>query len=102
MLQNPGTMHLLSNATVGLGTAMPNYKGNLFKMKCVCDLIRKRQSKPKLIETCFASSVAQCFIAELRAFTGQVYEERWGSVAFSMPQVLGVEKGIRHYASYEK
>ena len=78
VLQNPGTMHLLSNATVGLGAVMPNYKGNLFKMKCVCDWIRKRQSRPKLIETCFSSFWPMCDLTNKCDFTNKY----WGRDLF--------------------
>jgi hypothetical protein len=81
---------------------MPGYRSAVAKMKSVCNLVRARDSKAKLLERCFDSVVGRAFQPALRRFQGAVDTNRWGSVAFSLPLLKDIEVPLRHGWSLER
>ncbi len=58
-------------------------------------MVRKRATQPKLIERLFSRWVASQFADQIRKFRGWIHEERWGTVAFSIPEIRKLQVAFR-------
>ena len=97
-------LHCIHNATKGLSSSMTCFDRVVQQCKKVADMIRRKDSKDRLIETCFSTGMARGFIPELRKFKSQVHEERWGTVADCITHLLRLKPALRYgwnLASYQ-
>ena len=90
-----GLHHVIDNSTGGFADALPSYKDNLAKARDVSKLLRRRDTVPKLMARCFSSTVGRQLQPVLKSFRGWVHERRWGTIAFSMPELGRVEGALR-------
>ena len=61
----------------------------------VCKLIRKRDTQQKLLERCFGSALGRQFHRAIKGFKGWIHIGRWGTVAFSIPELRAIMGTIR-------
>ena len=85
-------VHIIHNATKNLKRAMPSYKDIVFRMRKLCDLLRKKESKEHLIEVCFGGPDGEVLARKIWSFHANVHEDRFGTVAAATPELLKVEK----------
>ena len=94
LLGIPGLHHIIDNATQGLEDVMQDYKDNVFLAQQVCRLLRKRDTKPKLVERCFSHGQGPHLVQDIHNFQGWIHPGRWGTVAFSVPELLKVKHAL--------
>ena len=90
-----GLLHVIDNATNGLQDILPNFEVNVEKAIAFCKIIRKRDNQPKLLERCFGSAVGRQFWPLLKSFKGWIHLGRWGTLAFSIPEIMRVEGAMK-------
>ena len=95
MLSIPGIHHVVDNAVNGLDAAMESYSHFLKLSVSVCKFLRRSASREVLIARCFSSPVGLQFVEGIKNFKGAVFPGRWGTIAFSIPHLLAVERGLR-------
>eukprot|EP00959_Pyramimonas_sp_CCMP1952_P388978 8150090-Pyramimonas_sp.AAC.1 len=83
----PGLYHAVHNSVGELSSAMQLYAPFCRKLKAVCDLVRRKFSRQRLFETCFAEAPASYYQHLFEGFTASVYEGRWGTVADAVAAV---------------
>ena len=86
----------------GLGSCMNNFSDIVSQLKHVADLMRQPESKERLLKACFQGPIGQGLSHDIKAFSGHVYEERWGTVSDCILQILQCEGAIRHMWNLEK
>ena len=89
-------LHCIHNATKGLAAAMKSFDDVVGQCKKVADLLRKKESKDRLIETCFSQGLAKGFASEVKQFKSHVHEDRWGTVAECIPNLLRLKAALRY------
>ena len=89
-----GVHHIIDNATKGLKDILDDWDDNIAKTKAVCKLLRDEGMRDKLLERCFSGPVARHMHPELKSFKGWVHEGRWGTIAFSMPELIRVHRTL--------
>ena len=94
LLGIPGLHHVIDNATKGLEDVMLKYKENIFLAQQVCKMLRKRDTKPKLLQRCFAHGQGPVLAQDINSFEGWVHTGRWHTVAFSIPHLLRVKHAM--------
>ena len=94
LLGIPGLRHVIDNAIQGLDEVMKGYKDNIFLAQQVCRLLRKRDTKPKLLQRCFAHGQGPQLAQDIRNFDGWIHTGRWGTVVFSVPELLKVKHAM--------
>ena len=61
----------------------------------VCKLLRRRDTRPKLLQRCFSSDgLGQQLAQDIAKFEGFIHTGRWGTVAFSIPEILKVKQAL--------
>ena len=98
----PGVLHILHNCFAGLGDSMQEFATVVESLKQVANLLRQPETKERLLSTCFSDPIGQGLSPDIKAFSGHVYEERWGHVSDCALQMVGCEKALRHMWSLEK
>ena len=94
LLGIPGLHHIIDNATEGLEDVMHDYKDNVFLAQQVCRLLRKRDTKPKLVQRCFSHGQGPHLVQDIHKFEGWIHPGRWGTIAFSVPELLKVKHAL--------
>ena len=94
LLSVPGLLRVIDNATKGLGDVMQRYDNNIALAQQVCRLLRKRDTKPKLLERCFSRGFGLQLASDIREFQGWIHPGRWGTVVFSIPELLKVKHAL--------
>jgi hypothetical protein len=97
ILDLPAMHHLIDNATEGLDKCMEFFDSFIHGCMCICKLVRRYDLQEKLLERCFSTLLAQMFHSKIYAFRGHVYRKRWGTISFSMPQILELEITLRRF-----
>ena len=95
MLGIPGLHHIIDNATKGLADVMQRYKDYVFLAQQVCKLLRRRDTRPKLLQRCFSQGMGLVFAEDIKKFEGWINTGRWGTVAFSVPELLKVKQALQ-------
>ena len=95
MLGIAGLHHVIDNATMGFGDVMDKYTENVHMAVQVCKLLRKRAHKPRLLARCFAHGIGPQLADDINKFKGWVNPSRWGSIAFSIPEIIAVKGALR-------
>ena len=82
----PGLLHVLHNLGRGLEHQLKGYKDAVFKLGKVCNVLRRKESKDRLEETCFEPSAAAhlLFKKNVKQFQASCYSERWGTVSVAI------------------
>ena len=94
-LDVPPLNHILDNATKGLNAVLEDFERRVFLAKQLCRLIRRRDSRVKLLERCFGCQLGLRFHKTLKGFSGAVFDGRWATLAFSVAELKKVERIIR-------
>ena len=94
LLSVPGLLHVIDNATKGLSEVMEQYHTNIGLAQQVCRLLRKRDTKPKLMQRCFSRGLGPQLAPDIHKFEGWIHPGRWGTVAFSIPELLKVKQAL--------
>ena len=95
MLSIPGVHHVLDNAVNGLQGAMQSFNNHLKLAVSVCKFLRRPGTRDMLLTRCFNNAVGQRFIPHIKKFKGAIFLGRWGTIAFSIPHILSLERGLR-------
>ena len=95
-LEVPGMMHICHNTTNGLKTSLVHFTAMVYKLKKVARLLRIKESKDRVVATCFSSGISAGFAKDIIAFTAEVYWERWQTIADCVRSILVVEVGLRY------
>ena len=84
-----GLLHIISNAGKDLVKVMDGYRDATDRLQKVSNMLRVKETKERLQETCFGlSPVGQAmFDRSIRRFHGECYPERWGTVAHCVLQM---------------
>jgi len=90
-----GLLHIIHNSSSGLEAVMQTYTETVDKVGLVCNLLRKRDSKMRLLSTCFVDGVARHMRQGLEQFSSHVHSERWGTVARAATDLVAVEHSLR-------
>ena len=90
----PGLHHIIDNCTKGLGDTMQRYKDNIFLAQQVCRFLRKRDTRTKVLQRCFSHGAGIHMADDIRKFEGWINTDRWGTVAFSIPELLKVKHAL--------
>ena len=88
MLSVPGPLHILHNATSRLLEHLPFLGLAVPRVVALSKFLSYRQSKQRLLATCFADPVGQALRPCIMKFHAKVNEGRWGS-GFCYPCVAG-------------
>ena len=87
-----GVHHILDNATQGFASVLPSYEDNVRLAQAVCKLVRRRDTQPKLLARCYGTPLGRHFHQDIRKFRGWINPSRWGTVAFSIPEILSLKQ----------
>ena len=90
-----GIHHVIDNATDGLKDVISDFADNVHKATEFCRLLRRRDTRFKLLERCFNSPLGRNFHELLRSFRGWIHQGRWGTLAFSAPEILRIKNAFR-------
>lgn len=90
-LATPGMLHILHNASNSLLSVMHSLNAAVDQLSEVARLIRTPETCKRLCESCYADEVGQCHHAVLKAFSGNVHRERWGTIAHCTSGVLALK-----------
>jgi hypothetical protein len=93
-------LHCIHNATKDLSKSMAGYQDVIFQARKVADLVRKKESKERLIQTCFSSGPGRELARDLRRFTAHIHEERFGTVASCVPKLLALQTTLQWVSKY--
>ena len=78
----PGLLHVIHNAGKGLSNQLDDYKEATEKLQKVSNMLRRKESKERLQESCFDSDTGRAVYEQcLKCFKGHCYQDRWGTVA---------------------
>jgi len=83
-----GMMHILHNLGTRLLEALPVLAAAIVALAQCANLLRKESTCKRLLETCFDTAVGRTYHRRLRGFQGQVYYERWGTIAYCVKEML--------------
>ena len=89
-----GVHHRLDNATKGLGNVLQHWDDGVSKSKVVCKMIRRTDTLQKLLARCFSGRLGANLHDRLKSFKGWIWEERWGTIAFSIPEIVKIKPVI--------
>ena len=68
-----GLLHIAHNSTIDLAKSMEQFDGVVAQMQAVSRLLRKKDSKARLLESCYSDPVGRHLQSDLRAFTAKVH-----------------------------
>ena len=91
-----GVLHIIHNSSSDLGKSMSCWELVIQQLQHVCRLLCRRESKTRLLETCFSDSLGKHFHPDLKAFQHKLQPGRWGSVAACILGILGLELVLQY------
>jgi hypothetical protein len=94
-LPTSGLHHVIDNATQGFEDVLPSYHDNIARCQQICKLVRNRDTQVKLLERCFSCPLGKQLHHHIKSFKGHIFPGRWGTVAFSIPEILKVKGPLR-------
>ena len=92
----PGLLHIIHNASGDMVNSMASYADVVVKLKKVAQLIGSKESKDRLMQTCFNTPVGRALAGQFKSFSSFVYEERWGTVSACVLKMVPLESAVRH------
>eukprot|EP00971_Amphidinium_carterae_P337376 6474145-Amphidinium_carterae.1 len=93
----PGLLHILHRATGDMLHVVPVLNEAVGVLTKVASFLQSRDSKERLIATCFGSGVAKEFAADIKRFTCKVNRERWGTICFAVDDLLRLQRPLRRF-----
>ena len=90
----PGMLHVVHNSTKDLEKSMRTYKQTVYRMQHVCNMVRRKATKERLVATCFSEGPAACLKRDIEKFNGHVHKERWGTIADCALKMLRIERAL--------
>ena len=90
-----GCLHIIHNSSSDLESAMGSYKDVVKKLRHVANLVRRRDTKERLLETCFSRAPAKYLTKDIQRFRAKVYTDRWGEVAHCALEMRKIERALR-------
>ena len=97
-----GLLHAISNSTQDLGRAMPDFEEFATKTSSLCNLLRRRMTKQRLLATCFADPPASAWAQQVQSFDASCVQHRWGSLLAAAQELRGVRDGLRFVWDLQK
>ena len=96
-IETPGLEHIIHNATNDLHRCMRGYDTVVKHMREVCRLICKRESRQRLMATCYDSTgpIGKVMGESLAGFDAHVHTERWGTVAYAAINLMRVRDSLQ-------
>ena len=95
-LEVSGLLHIIQNAGKGLGAVLEHYDEAVHRLSKLAALLKQKETKDRLFETCFGTTVGRALWSSIAGFDGECYVERWGTVANCVLQVTDeLEAAIR-------
>lgn len=91
-----GLLHIIHNSSSDLGKSMSCWDSVIQQLQHVSRLLRKRDSKTRLLESCFNDHVGRNFHSDLKAFQCKLHTGRWGSVSACILKLLELEAVLRY------
>ena len=91
----PGMLHIVHNSSKDLSRGMPNFESVISQAQQVSRLLRRKDSRERLLETCFNDPTGRVLEASIRKFDAKLNPGRWGSVAECVKQLLEIEPILR-------
>ena len=91
----PGMLHFVHNSSKDLSRGMPKFDLVIAQMQHVSRLLRRRDSRERLLKTCFSDPTGRVLQASIRKFDAKLNVGRWGSVAECVSQLLEIEPILR-------
>ena len=87
-------VHFSYNSTNDL-KSMVQFDEVVSQIQVVAKLLRRRDSKERLLQTCFADPVGRHLQPGIRSFKGKLHKGRWDSLSDAVTQLLQVERSLR-------
>ena len=97
-----GMLHIIHNSSKDLGRGMQSYDDTLRRMTHVCNLVRRKTTRERLLERCFGHGNAVALRGPILRFDGKIHKERWGTIAHAVDELLRVEVSLRHAWSIDR
>ncbi|CAJ1388602.1 unnamed protein product [Effrenium voratum] len=92
----PGLLHILHNSSLDIAKSMRCFDDLITKMGHLSRLLRRRDPRSRLLETCFSDPIGRHFHQEINAFSAKLVPGRWGSIAFCVLELCKLERILRH------
>ena len=94
-------LHIFHNAVQGLGRALQWQDEFCEMLSATCDLLRRRWSRQRMLETCFASEEGKKLHGLFKHFGAKVHSGRWGTMAEGVASLEPLESSLRLHWSLE-
>ena len=91
-----GLMHIIHNSTVDLGRSMLTFDATVKQLTHVSKFLCRRESKQRLLESCFSGRIGRHLQAEIKSFQAKLNPSRWGSLAHCVVELLQIEASLRY------
>ena len=98
----PGMLHIVHNSSKDLSAGMTHFDATVLQLQHVSKLLRRRDSRERLLERCFSDPTGRVLQPTLRKFNAKLHTGRWGSLAECVKQMLEVETVLRWGWDLEK
>lgn len=91
----PGILHILSNAQQDLMKALESSSWFLSYLRHITRFLSRRWSRERFLETCCGAGALVALRPLFHKFHASVYEDRWGSIAHGVGELLRVGPAFR-------
>ena len=91
----PGLLHTIHNAARVLTSVMEGFEDVLSKMKRVANLVTGKETRQRLIATCFNDAVGAALARDFAGFSQKPWEDRWGTISSCVLALLPLEAALR-------
>ena len=85
-----GVLHIISGLASRTQRLTPDVEASITKLQAVANLVRRRASCDRLCERCFSTVAGRGMQHRLRAFSGKIHKQRWGTVALCISDILEI------------
>ena len=90
-----GVHHIIDNATAGFADVLVDWADHIRQAKAVCKILRRGDYFPKLLSRCYCTPLGRQMHPILKTFQGWIHEGRWGTIAFTVPELLRLKGALR-------
>ena len=91
-----GMLHIIHNSTNDLGRSMVTFDATVKQLSHISKLLCRRDSKQRLLETCFSDRVGRHLQSDIKSFRAKLDPSRWGSFAHCVTELLEIEATLRY------
>ena len=74
-------LHIIHNSTLDFGRSMERFDGVIAELTQVSKMLRPRDRRESLLESCFSDATGRLVQGVLRHFTAKFHKGRWGTLA---------------------